>query len=182
MANDLTNIKTGIEVFHLNVRPRWPGDLEDLVHQVTAGTDEDIAGDPFGPSHESRWKGPYIDAPIVEDLTDQATGNAILTGFGLFIRNELVCFDPALNSFSTDKTCNTGDFVALLIGQTGDAGITEMTETSQGAEFTALDNLLDDGDGHDLGKVRAAKTDGTALDGVGAPGYIVYLVAPYTGS
>ena len=44
VANDLANIKTGIEVFHLNVRPRWPGDLEDLTHLLDAANDEDIEG------------------------------------------------------------------------------------------------------------------------------------------
>ena len=33
VSSDLNNIKMGIEVFSQNLRPDYPGDLEDLVNQ-----------------------------------------------------------------------------------------------------------------------------------------------------
>jgi len=180
-ANDLANIKTGIEVFHLNVRPKWPGDLEDLVHRVDGTTpeeDADITGTAFGTNHETKWNGPYIDAAIPVGPTTgsatQETTDAVITGWGLVINNQVFCFDatPATNAVAV--TCTEGrDFVALLI----DAMTINVTAET-GSEFEALDDLIDNGDGVDAGKIRAVDTD--AIDANGNE-QLYYLVAPYTG-
>lgn len=180
-ANDLVNIRTGIDVFRLNVRPRFPGDLEDLVHQVDPAEDDDVTGSTFGANSAQAWNGPYIDASIIEDVdaaADQQTGDAVLTGFGLYIQNQLVCYDATTNTFDPANgaiTCTEGtDFVAVLVGGAA------VTTGTPGTEFLALDDLLDNGDGVALGKVRAAEADGAILDGAADAEFIVYLAAPYT--
>ena len=180
-ANDLTNIRTGIEVFHLNVRPRWPGDLEDLIHRIDVAEDGDIEENAFTTANVAAWNGPYIDASVLEDASgavDQVTGDAILTGFSLQIQNQLVCYDPAANTFdpannATDG-CDQGDFVAVLVG-----GATIQT-SAPGTEFNALDELLDDSDTYGFGKIRAAEADGAVLDDTPDAEVIVYLASPFT--
>lgn len=184
MANDLANIRTGAEVFHLNVRPRWAGDIEDLVHKVEAAEDDDITGTVYSTPNINNWNGPYIDAALTEDAdgtagtTGQQTGNAILTGFSLQIQNQFVCYSASANTFvvvTGAQTCTAGThFVALLIG-----GAT-ITTATPGTEFNAIDKLLDNSDGVAAGKIRAAEADGLVLDATGDSEYIVYLVAPYT--
>ena len=179
VANDLANIKTGIEVFHLNVRPRWAGDLEDLVHQIDAANDEDIQGALM--TTVNKWNGPYIDAVITEGTVaaQQETGDAVLTGFGLQIQNQIVCYNATANTFQPANgaiTCAEGtDFVALLIGG---ANVDDVAPF--GSEFTAIDDLIDNGDGPDSGKIRAAETTGAVLEATPGTEYIVYLSAPYT--
>lgn len=182
-ANDLANIKTGIEVFHLNVRPTWPGDLEDLVHQIVTADDDDVAGKPF--NNPNKWNGPYIDAAVAAGATGtgvQETGDAVTTGFGMSIQNQIVCYNASANTFqpaSGTQTCAAGtDFVALLVdGETTFSSSTANLPT----EFTAIDDLIDnETDGWNTGKVRMAQTTGAVLGASDATAYIVYLVAPFT--
>ena len=184
VANDLANIRTGTEVFRLNVRPRYPGDLEDLVHEIDAAEDDDITGTAFGSNNVNAWQGPYIDAALTEDAdgtagtTGQQTGNAILTGFDLQIQNEFVCYNLAANTFEPvdgAQTCTEGThFVALLIGGAG------IQTSATGTEFQAIDALMDNSDTYSAGKIRAAEADGAALDDTQDAEVIIYLVGPYT--
>lgn len=181
-ANDLENIKTGIELFHLNVRPRWPGDLEDLVHEVDGTTpeDADVTGTQFQSNHEQKWNGPYIDAAIAEgpntSSASKETGDAVTTGWGFQIQNDLICYDADTNS-NAGSTCTEGtDFVAVkILGASVDltAGV-----GFEGSEFAALDALVDNADGIARGKIRAL--DGSDVTNNSGDEIIYYLVAPYT--
>jgi general secretion pathway protein G len=183
-ANDFANIKTGIEIFHLNVRPTWPGDLEDLVHQIVTADDDDVDGSPF--NTPNKWNGPYIDAAVALGTIGtgvQETGDAVTTGYGMSIQNQIVCYNATANTFqpaSGTQTCVAGtDFVALLVdGET----TFQSAQNNLPSEFTAIDALIDnETDGWNTGKVRMAQTGGTALPASGDVGsYIVYLVAPFT--
>jgi prepilin-type N-terminal cleavage/methylation domain-containing protein len=184
-ANDFANIKTGIEVFHLNVRPTWPGDLEDLVHQVDGTFDNDVNANNF--SNPNKWNGPYIDAAValgtVAGTGAQETGDAVTTGYGMAIQNQLVCYNATANTFQPavgTQSCAAGtDFVALLIdGETTFQAAADNLPT----EFTAIDELIDnEAGGWNTGKVRMAQTNGTVFPGTGnVASYIVYLVAPFT--
>ncbi len=182
-ANDFANIKTGIEVFHLNLRPTWPGDLEDLVHQVDGTFDNDVNANNF--SNPNKWNGPYVDAAVVLGTVGgtgaQETGAAVTTGFGMSILNQIVCYNATANTFQPadgTQSCTAGtDFVALLV----DGSFSTAATTDIPSEFTTIDELIDnEADGWSTGKVRMAKATGALFDGTGAPSYIVYLVAPYT--
>jgi len=163
VARDLGAIKTGVEAFNLNVRPAFPGDLEDLAHRVStnASTDVQVTGAVYNSGHNSRWDGPYIDASLSE--TGLASGNAIATGYGAFIQNDLVC----IGTGAATATCATGTFVAAKV-----TGL-------DGSQFTAVNNLID-------GSVVASPTSQTegkmrcALNGVNGmcePAF--YLIAPF---
>jgi type II secretory pathway pseudopilin PulG len=177
IANDAANIKTGAEVFHLNVRPSWPANLVDMAHAIST-TDSDIGGTTYRQSQVDRWNGPYIDASLDAGLLSV---NAVLTGFGLYVQNQLVCYDPVANTYGAPGVCSTGDFVALLIGDSDDHLQMATGAGNQGPEFAALDELVDGGDGPAAGKIRAAHVGGAVL-GAEAAAFIVYLLAPYRGS
>lgn len=180
-ANDLANIKTGIEVFHLNVRPTWPGDLEDLVHEID-GSDVDVEKATY--NNTNKWNGPYIDAAVGSGAAE--TGDAVTSGFGMSIQNQIVCYNESANTFqpvSGTVDCVPGtDFVALLLdGET----TFEADQVGYPSEFTTLNELVDNEEtgGWDTGKIRLVQTDGSVLPAgpdAEVAAYIVYLVAPFT--
>src|SRR5688572_27563266 len=57
LVSELGSIKTAIEIFGQNMRPAFPGDLEDLVNSPIAG-DVDVAAVAY--TNVNRWKGPYV--------------------------------------------------------------------------------------------------------------------------
>lgn len=124
VANDLSSIKTGVQTFRLDLRPEFPGDLEDLAYAPATTIERSVDGDVYGATLAGRWNGPYIDAGLTSAATAQVTGNAIGTGFGAQIQNEIVCFDRAANDVATPSaiSCDNGvDAVALRItGLTAD--------------------------------------------------------------
>jgi type II secretion system protein G len=115
VANDLSSIKTGVQTFRLDLRPEFPGDLEDLAHAPATATERSADGTVYGTTLPSRWNGPYIDAGLTAAATAQVTGNAIATGFGAQIQNEIVCFDraPGTNA-ATGSTCVNGTHSVAL--------------------------------------------------------------------
>lgn len=176
VASDLANIRTGMELFHLNVRPFHPGDLEDLAHRIqdsSGDADQAVDGSVFSTGATNRWKGPYIDAAIPEGTTTagKETGDAIETGFGLQVQNDLVCYNPRVNK---DRGINCGEESFVAVKLTGGT-----VGGSSDAEFDALDELIDDGDGNAAGKLRARDSDGeTAPNGTGDE-IIYYLAVPF---
>jgi prepilin-type N-terminal cleavage/methylation domain-containing protein len=79
VTGDLTNLRTGVEAFLVNVH-RYPADIEDLVFPID-GADADINGSGYPAGLQSRWEGPYIDRVI-------AAGDSLETGFGGLIADE----------------------------------------------------------------------------------------------
>lgn len=133
-ANDLANIRTGLELFHLNVRPDYAGDLEDLANAITTA-DSDLSASAFGDKDTERWNGPYVDATIPSSA---AAGDLVITtGFGGEIVNDLKLFnsDGGASNFGTSDdfgaTTANADFVAIQINN--------LTV----AEFEAINDLID---------------------------------------
>jgi prepilin-type N-terminal cleavage/methylation domain-containing protein len=90
IASDLNNIKMGIEVFSQNLRPDFPGDLEDLVNQpadVISGTasssSEDLAIDSTWYANKGNWQGPYVAQTLPElfNITGVTSWRAGAAGF-----------------------------------------------------------------------------------------------------
>ncbi|HXG70160.1 MAG TPA: prepilin-type N-terminal cleavage/methylation domain-containing protein [Gemmatimonadaceae bacterium] len=78
VAEDLANVRTGIETFSLNVRPRFPGDLDDLANPITVA-DQDIKGAVYStPGNTNAWNGPYISAtvPVTAVATTEIASNS----------------------------------------------------------------------------------------------------------
>lgn len=161
VTRDLGAIKTGVESFNLNVRPAFPGDLEDLVHQVST-SDAQITTTSFGTGHINRWDGPYIDAAL--GVSSTAAGDAIATGYGAVIQNDLVCLGSD-TTVVAGGSCASGNFVA--------AKITGLDTT----QFNAVNRLVDGeiqtgADARVGGKLRCTQ-DGSEC----VPSY--YLIAPF---
>ncbi len=94
IASDLKNIKMGLEVFSNNLRPDFPGDLEDLVNApadpnstTPSSTIHDLALDDAFYVNRELWNGPYVAQTL--SLATSATGNTTWrAGSGGFFENE----------------------------------------------------------------------------------------------
>lgn len=102
VANDLATIKTGAQSFRLDLRPRFPGDLEDLGFKPST-TEHSVEGTPYNTTTlADRWNGPYIDAALAESQnTTKFSGSAFATGYSAQIQNPLVCYNRAANTVET---------------------------------------------------------------------------------
>jgi prepilin-type N-terminal cleavage/methylation domain-containing protein len=133
LAEDLNNIRTGIETFGVNVRPHQPKDLEDLVNLITvAAPDSTARGALYSTADVASWKGPYITLSVL----DAASGNdtVVTTGFGAVILNRLGLYDIGLaNGGDTVSTPNAinAEFIVIRI------------KGLSGAAFNAVNGLLD---------------------------------------
>lgn len=124
VTGDLTNLRSGIEAFLVNVH-RYPGDIEDLIYPVTTdGTDTDINANNYSPGLASRWEGPYIDRVLAE-------GDSLETGFAGYIHDEFL-----------NETVDDVPFLTVRI--------THIAEP----EFILIDDQLDEGNGATAGRLR----------------------------
>lgn len=173
-ANDLANLRTAVELFHLNVRPTYPGDIEDLSVQITTtDTDADEVTAFTAPRDSTRWKGPYVDASVVSTVQ---TDTVIETGFGGGILNDIALFSTVNNDaddFGTPTSIfpDDADFVALVI-----VGLST-------TEFEAINDLVD-GDEPDGAAAGQSQTTGNLRlldpDGAGGNDTAYYLAVPYS--
>lgn len=132
-AEDLNNVRTGIEAFGINVRPNQPKDIEDLANQITvAAPDSTARGALYTATDLTNWKGPYVALSLPATLA--ANDTAITTGFGAAIVNRLALFDigPANggDSVSTPNAANA-EFIAVRL------------KGLSGAAFNAINELID---------------------------------------
>lgn len=176
-ANDFANIRTGIELFHLNVRPTFPGDIEDLAVQIDATNDSTLGSatnDYDDPKDVNRWKGPYIDASVT---SEDPTASVLFTGFSGEIINDLKLFDSdqgtggTSEDFTTDPaTTITADFLALQIDNLDEE------------EFEAINDLIDGTDATSEADGTTSQTNGKFryLDPDGSGKTAFYLAVPYT--
>lgn len=159
-SNDMANIRTGVEMFQLDVRPTEPGDIEDLINDITSN-DADVAGTTFNSGQVDRWEGPYVDLTLPE--IDQASSSsepvAVTTGFDAPLLNDLYRYNTgstASENTTTEPTSTDADFVALRI----------LNLTSE--EFEDLNEQID-GEGETgsqaNGKLRFDGSPSTDLDG-----------------
>lgn len=141
VSNDLANIRTGTELFRLDVRPSLPGDVEDLVNQVST-TDADLQGGAYSQGQISNWDGPYLDISV--DPGAVSTTVVRTTAFEGQVLNDLVRFDADVNFPVGGTTTTTPNFLAIQVSN---------LSTS---EFNEVDELIDNEStgGEDSGKLR----------------------------
>jgi len=185
LQNDLKNLQTSIEAFHVNVK-KYPGDLDDLSNTVTTA-DSTLstvaAGLPVYTALDSAGcAGPYVDFSLVH--VNSATAEATqTTGYNATLLDSFVCYNAQDNTHGTsagvsgagatdDQACpnNVGQkYLAIQI--TGLA--TAVTDPS----YVALNKLFDD----DAAETTAG-TRGTAgrvrFDGTG--NVVYFLTIPMT--
>lgn len=176
-ANDLANIRTGIETFQLNVRPSYPGDLEDLAFRINAAADRTLGDTTYTATQVSRWNGPYIDLSVLETGVTLPGTAATETGYGARVMSDLTCYTAVNNPAAPDDTGDTcapaTHFVAVQI-----TGLTEL-------QFEDLNDLIDgttetDSNSHFLGKLRYDDLDSDGVMDTGENAY--FLVTPFRGN
>lgn len=176
-ANDLANIRTGIETFQLNVRPSYPGDLEDLAFKITAAADRTLGDTTYTTTQVNRWNGPYIDLSLLEVGVTAPGTIATETGYGARILSDLTCYTGVNNPAAPDDTgaicAPATHFVAVQI-----TGLTEL-------QFEDLNDLIDgttetDATSHFLGKLRYDDLNSNAAMDTGENAY--FLVSPFRGN
>lgn len=128
-ANDLVSVGTAVELFHVNVRPTYPGDLEDLAQTISTA-DAGVDGTAFTPGQVNRWEGPYISAAVA------AATDSVQTSYSGYIQADLKLFDSSGNFPEGHGSFTSGnaDFVAVVT-----SGLT-------GPEFELVNDFID-GDG-----------------------------------
>lgn len=132
-AEDLSNIRTGIEAFSINVRPNQPKDVEDLANQITIlAPDSTARGALYTATDVTNWRGPYVALSLPATLASNDT--AVTTGFGAAIVNRFALFDIGLanggDSVSTSNASNA-EFLAVRL------------KGLSGAAFNAINELID---------------------------------------
>lgn len=148
VAGDMNNMASGVKAFRVDVTPRYPGDLEDLVSGIQTSGDASVQGSAYNPGQTGRWNGPYVEVADVASAAATSTA-AFTTGFGASVLSDLSCFNTA-SSTSANAVSAVDDCGAsagwLAIRATG------MTQS----DFDLLDSEVDDDDGADAGKFRFA--------------------------
>lgn len=158
VAEDLTAVKTGVNLFRLNMRPDFPGDLEDL---AVSPSSVDAA---FGASAGSLstvatdWKGPYVDASIPEHAI--STSQTIPTGFGGTIK-------------SLFRKCLAADGACASESQTtaGKGFLSVVITGLDASKFEEINDLLD-------GEAETATTTTGKFRQGASASEAVYLAAP----
>lgn len=131
-AEDLNNIRTGLETFGVNVRPLQPDDIEDLANPITAtaGDDSSARGNQYTATDVANWKGPYLALSVLATTTNDAT--IVTTGFAATIPNRFSAFDADLtNGGDSTFTLANADFVAVRV------------KGLSAAAFNAINELID---------------------------------------
>jgi prepilin-type N-terminal cleavage/methylation domain-containing protein len=134
-AEDLNSIRTGIDMFGVNVRPNQPQELEDLVNpiQVNTAGDSSALGAVYSATDALAWNGPYIGISV--PATSLRNAPVINTAFGGTINNRLPLYDIDVGTTGGDTTdtspTTNADFVSVMV-----AGLS-------GAAFNAINSLID---------------------------------------
>jgi prepilin-type N-terminal cleavage/methylation domain-containing protein len=135
VAEDLSNIKTGIETFGVNVRPNQPRDVEDLTNPVSTAGDLAIRGGNYSLSDSANWRGPYVTLAVPSTAAIDDT--VVTTGFSAVIINKFSLFDTdgaaaatGGDTVSTANVANAEFLTVRLLGLTG-------------AAFNAINLLID---------------------------------------
>lgn len=167
-ANDLTSVRSGLELFGVNLRQEFPSDLEDLANALVIGaaSDSTLTMEAYSKPDSARWDGPYYDASITSDGVAADADTAFTSGYDAAVLSQLRCYDTTNNARRALGTCENGDFVAVTI-----AGLDSVA-------FEQVNDLLD----------GSGETDGTGAGGSAARGKLrwkttgdttFYLAVPY---
>jgi prepilin-type N-terminal cleavage/methylation domain-containing protein len=87
LVEDLNAIGGGMERFAVEVRPKFPGDIEDLVNALSSTVDVSADGVAYLTTDVSRWNGPYIakTSPVLGDAGSSTNTIWTATAYGASI-------------------------------------------------------------------------------------------------
>jgi len=168
VASDLNNIKMGLEVFSQNLRPDFPGDLEDLVNApntppstTVSSTTDDLALDNLHYANRTLWNGPYVaqSQSAGTSLTGNTTWRAGAAGF---YENDLKTCEVSVSSSGCSvATTGSGAYVTVQIN-----GLTV-------TEADGIELMLDGSPANSTTGMFRYVTSGTTYNGF-------YFAVPYT--
>lgn len=142
VSGDLSSVSSAMKAFRVDVSPAFAGDAEDLVNAIN-GADRNLDDGSYSAGQTNRWDGPYLEAELASAGVAGATDVAFTTSFGGSVLSDFWRFDSSASPTpSTEPAPGTGDWVAVRIGNLATA------------DFTTLDDELDDGDGFHDGRYR----------------------------
>lgn len=182
VASDLGSVKSAIETFATNVRPRLPGDIEDLINSISSTAERGLDGTLYSAVNVTKWKGPYLEwaTTIAGDVAE--TEEIFKSGGNAILRNALYRCPTSdlLTPYSGTSTTAIAPCTFGTGGTTGNVtdsyvavrleGITVASE-----EFKSLNAIID---GVDEGTTNAHKQDRGLLR-QNASGTIFFLAVPF---
>ncbi len=147
VVEDFGNIASGIERFNVDLKPRSPGDIEDLVNRPSNSSTNDIAvdGTAYTAVDIASWNGPYVNKPSPEIVAASSTIDWQPTAFGAQITQKIFKCNSA-----TGNGCvaSGADFVAVA------------AKTFTPAQFELMNKIVDgvetagSGESYAKGKLR----------------------------
>lgn len=176
VASDLGSVKGAMEVFSQNVRPRMPGDIEDLINTIST-TEKGLDGTVYTTANVNKWKGPYLEwtADVAGDVGGTTTvfksgGSASVVS--AFYR----C--PQTSTLNTYLT-QSGDEPCTIFSGATNTDITEsygaVKITGIGAGSTEFDNLNEVIDG-----ASETNPEDSGLLRQNASGTVFFLAVPFS--
>lgn len=166
IAADLAGISSGIELFHLDQRTAFPGDLEDLVNLIET-TEADIEGTAYATGNVNRWSGPYL--TLTMPATVAATDTVISTAFQGAILNGLILYDAAAD-----------DPTVVACGP--DIWVTTVIDGLSVTDFELANDVIDGETETDGGAAGESQLSGRLrYDGAATPEKTYFLTHPCTG-
>jgi prepilin-type N-terminal cleavage/methylation domain-containing protein len=169
LVQDLNEIGAGIERFAVEVRPKFPGDVEDLVNVLSSTADVSVDGINYTATDVSHWNGPYIEktSALLGDAGSSTNTTWTQTAFSANIyQGVYLCSyagPTATQTAGEAQGCvsSTSGYVALKVGPLTVAQFEAVNKVIDGTETSGSSTSYANG------KLR--------FDGTNA----FYLVAPY---
>lgn len=149
IVEDFKEVGGGIERFSVDLRPRFPGDIEDLVNKPTNSSTQDIAvdGQGYSTTEIAAWNGPYVNKPSPEIVAASSTIDWQPTAFNANITQKVYkCNSTAGTTNGCSST--SADYVAIA------------AKTFTPAQFELINKIIDgvetagSGESYAKGKLR----------------------------
>lgn len=179
-VSDLGAVKSAIEIFSQNVRPRMPGDIEDLVNAIST-TENGLDGTAYSAANVAKWKGPYLEWTTATVANSGEAVEVFKSGGNAILRSALYRCPVSSSSYSSASstlpctlgTGNTSENTSESYAAVRVEGITT------NAEFENLNALIDGAD--EGGATSTSAERGTVgLLRRNASSTIFFLAVPYT--
>lgn len=161
VVEDMNQVAWGIERFTVELRPKFPGDIEDLINKPSTSATQDVLldGTTYTALQLSLWNGPYVGKQSAEIIAASSTLAFAPSGFSSSIIQKIQKCNSAPGNGCVAAGAN---FVAIAATPLTAAEFEQVNEIMDGVETAGS------GESYAKGKLRYdAATSST-----------FYLVAP----
>lgn len=101
VVEDFNSVAGGLQRFSVELRPKFPGDIEDLINRPQSASttlDVSVAGTEYTATDNSAWNGPYIGKTSPEVNAGSSSVAWVATGFSASITQRVFrCNSAAQN-------------------------------------------------------------------------------------